>query len=80
MKMVALPICSLVYVIFSLFSGLPGTESRSFTIDYDRDVFLKDGELFRYISGSIHYFRVPHGCWKDRLLKMQAAGLNTVQV
>ena len=54
-------------------------DCRSFTIDYDNNCFSKDGEPFRYISGSFHYFRVPSYYWKDRLLKMKAAGLNTVQ-
>ncbi|CAJ0934995.1 unnamed protein product [Ranitomeya imitator] len=52
----------------------------SFTIDYSRDCFLKDGECFRYVSGSIHYSRIPASYWKDRLLKMYMAGLNAVQV
>ena len=34
---------------------------------------------YRYISGSMHYSRVPSYYWKDRLQKMYAAGLNTVQ-
>uniref|UniRef100_A0A670JUS7 Galactosidase beta 1 like n=1 Tax=Podarcis muralis TaxID=64176 RepID=A0A670JUS7_PODMU len=41
---------------------------------------LKDGARFRYISGSIHYFRVPPAYWKDRLLKMYMSGLNAVQI
>ncbi|KAJ6665565.1 hypothetical protein lerEdw1_003408 [Lerista edwardsae] len=53
---------------------------RSFSIDFDRNCFRKDGEPFRYISGSIHYFRVPPFYWKDRLLKMYMSGLNAVQV
>lgn len=53
--------------------------SRKFTIDYDNDRFLKDGEPFRYISGSMHYSRVPSVYWRDRLEKMYAAGLNAVQ-
>ncbi|XP_073503433.1 beta-galactosidase-1-like protein [Phyllobates terribilis] len=53
---------------------------QSFTIDYSRDCFLKDGQCFRYISGSIHYSRIPASYWKDRLLKMYMTGLNAVQV
>uniref|UniRef100_A0A8C5ANM8 Beta-galactosidase n=1 Tax=Gadus morhua TaxID=8049 RepID=A0A8C5ANM8_GADMO len=52
---------------------------RSFSIDYKNDCFRKDGEEFRYISGSIHYSRIPRVYWKDRLLKMYMAGLNTIQ-
>lgn len=53
--------------------------ARSFTIDYDNDHFLMDGKPFRYISGSMHYFRVPQEHWQDRFKKMKAAGLNAVQ-
>ncbi|KFQ72198.1 Beta-galactosidase, partial [Phaethon lepturus] len=52
---------------------------RSFGIDYDCDCFVKDGRPFRYISGSIHYSRVPRYYWKDRLLKMKMAGLDAIQ-
>lgn len=33
----------------------------------------------RYISGSLHYSRIPPYYWRDRLSKMYAAGLNAVQ-
>lgn len=52
---------------------------RSFGIDYDSDCFVKDGRPFRYISGSIHYSRVPRYYWRDRLLKMKMAGLDAIQ-
>ena len=53
---------------------------RYFTIDQMRKVFLKDGQPFRYVSGSIHYFRMPHEYWEDRLRKLRASGANAVQV
>lgn len=53
---------------------------RSFSIDYKNNCFLKDGKPFQYISGSIHYSRIPRYYWKDRLLKMYMTGLNAVQV
>nr|WMP40581.1 beta-galactosidase [synthetic construct] len=53
--------------------------NRTFEIDYANNTFLKDGVPFRYVSGSMHYSRVPPEYWKDRLLKMRAAGLNVVQ-
>ena len=52
---------------------------RSFVIDYKQDCFMKDGQPFRYISGSLHYFRVPPTSWKDRLEKAKALGVNTIQ-
>ncbi|XP_013815984.2 beta-galactosidase-1-like protein isoform X2 [Apteryx mantelli] len=54
--------------------------ARSFQIDYDSDCFRKDGAPFRYVSGSIHYARVPRPAWRDRLLKMYMSGLSAVQV
>ena len=66
-------------ILLPLFAVLGQSESRSFVIDYENDCFLKDGEPFRYISGSFHYFRVPSFYWRDRLMKMKAGGLNAVQ-
>ncbi|GAB1597998.1 beta-galactosidase-like [Argonauta hians] len=62
----------------SIFILLQAT-NRSFGIDYEHDTFVKDGRPFRYVSGSMHYFRTPSYYWKDRLSKMKAAGLNAVQ-
>ncbi|KAM4608570.1 beta-galactosidase-1-like protein [Polymixia lowei] len=53
---------------------------RTFSIDYNNNCFLKDGKPFQYISGSIHYSRIPPYYWKDRLVKMYMAGLNAVQI
>ncbi|KAM6933925.1 beta-galactosidase-1-like protein 2 [Xenentodon cancila] len=44
----------------------------------DSSHFTLEGEPFRILGGSIHYFRVPRPYWKDRLLKMKACGLNTL--
>ncbi|KAK3907589.1 Beta-galactosidase, partial [Frankliniella fusca] len=52
--------------------------ARSFVIGYEQDAFLKDGEPFQIMGGSLHYFRVPRVYWRDRLRKMRLAGLNTV--
>ncbi|PRP85043.1 beta-galactosidase [Planoprotostelium fungivorum] len=49
---------------------------RSFVISGDS--FVKDGEPYVIISGSVHYFRIPQALWPDRLLKMRAGGLNTI--
>ncbi|XP_052530855.1 beta-galactosidase-1-like protein isoform X3 [Tympanuchus pallidicinctus] len=54
--------------------------ARSFQIDFERDCFRKDGAPFRYVSGSVHYARVPRPAWRDRLLRLYMAGLNAVQV
>lgn len=58
---------------------LNNISNRTFVIDYKRNEFLKDGEVFRYVSGAIHYFRVPTELWRDRLQKIKFGGLNVVE-
>ncbi|MFF2277739.1 glycoside hydrolase family 35 protein [Agromyces sp. NPDC058126] len=40
--------------------------------------FLRDGRPHRIFSGSVHYFRVHPEQWRDRLERLVALGLNTV--
>lgn len=56
------------------------SQERSFQVDYGNDTFLKDGEPFRYVSGSIHYARIHPDYWQDRLQKMYSAGLNAIEL
>ncbi|XP_022174724.1 beta-galactosidase-like isoform X2 [Myzus persicae] len=72
-----------IYILYILIDGreskeTPKTPERTFIVDYEQNEFLKDGQVFRYVSGSFHYFRVPKPYWKDRIKKMKAAGLNAV--
>lgn len=41
--------------------------------------FYLDNKKVNVYSGAIHYFRVPHEYWRDRLEKLKAAGFNTVE-
>ncbi len=41
--------------------------------------FFINGKEEHIYSGAMHYFRIPEGYWEDRLLKLRAAGLNTVE-
>uniref|UniRef100_V5H4S9 Protein n=1 Tax=Ixodes ricinus TaxID=34613 RepID=V5H4S9_IXORI len=74
---------SALWIFFAFLSivatGNTEGTARSFIVDYENDRFLKDGEPFRYVSGSLHYFRVPKAYWKDRMTKMKLAGLNALQ-
>jgi hypothetical protein len=45
----------------------------------DNSHFTLNEKNITIISGSLHYFRVPHEYWSDRLLKFKAAGLNAVK-
>ncbi|XP_012156568.1 beta-galactosidase [Ceratitis capitata] len=52
--------------------------SRNFTVDWDNDRFLKDGQSFRFIAGSFHYFRAHPESWQRKLQTLRASGLNAV--
>jgi beta-galactosidase len=41
--------------------------------------FIVEGRAKRILSGAIHYFRVVPDYWDDRLRKLRASGLNTVE-
>ncbi|KAH8404859.1 hypothetical protein KR222_006259 [Zaprionus bogoriensis] len=49
-----------------------------FSIDNEANTFLLNGEAFRYVSGSFHYFRALPEAWRSRLRTMRAAGLNAL--
>jgi beta-galactosidase len=41
--------------------------------------FLLDGKPFQIVSGAIHYFRIHPDQWRDRLERLKALGLNTIE-
>ena len=49
------------------------------TLKFKDGKFILDGKPFRILSGAMHYFRVRPEQWKDRMLKMKAMGLNTLE-
>lgn len=59
-------------------SFVSSLRNRSFSIDYTNNQFLKDGQPFRFIAGSFHYFRALPQTWRQKLRTMRAAGLNAV--
>jgi beta-galactosidase GanA len=61
--------------VLALASGL-GAQQRTFRLG--ESDFLLNGKPFRIMAGEIHYQRIPREYWADRLLKLKAAGLNTV--
>lgn len=56
------------------------TQQRAATalLTYEAGAFLRGGRPHRVLSGSLHYFRVHPAQWRDRLERMVALGLNTV--
>lgn len=53
-----------------------GVAQKNFTIENNN--FLLNGKPTKIYSGEIHYPRIPHEYWKDRLLKIKATGFNTI--
>ncbi|KAI1298014.1 Beta-galactosidase [Halotydeus destructor] len=66
-------------LLLALIALSAAAAQRSFVIDYENNQFLKDGQPFRYVSGSLQYYRVPRELWRDRLSKMRLAGVNAVE-
>lgn len=44
------------------------------------DDFLLDGRPHRVLSGSLHYFRIHPGHWRDRIVAARDLGLNTIEL
>jgi len=40
--------------------------------------FILNGKPTKIYSGEIHYPRIPHEYWKDRLMRIKATGFNTI--
>jgi beta-galactosidase len=57
----------------------PPADSAKAAIDFDSKGFIINGRHTYIASGSIHYARVPHELWGDRLLRLKQANFNCVQ-
>jgi len=62
-------------IVLALLPGLAG-QVRNFRLG--ENDFLLNGKPFRIMAGEIHFQRIPRDYWADRLMKLKAAGLNTV--
>jgi len=49
------------------------------SVTYDGRSFMLDGRRIWLVSGSIHYARVPHEHWEERINAAKLAGLNTIE-
>ena len=55
-------------------------EKDRMNITVCRDYLEINGKPVFIYGGDLSYCRVPRRCWKERMLQMKAAGLNTVTV
>lgn len=67
-----LPLCASTLCSPALFAA----PQHTFTIADNH--FQLDGKPFQLVSGEIHYARIPHQYWRDRLKKARAMGLNAI--
>jgi len=67
---------SLILVFVLILSLFNTSAQNSFIINNGN--FVLNGKVTKIYSGEIHYPRVPHEYWKDRLLKIKATGFNTI--
>lgn len=62
---------------------MPGSTDNTYisegSLKFKHREFSLDGKPFKLLSGAFHYFRVLPEYWTDRLLKIKACGLNTVE-
>ncbi|XP_031713034.1 beta-galactosidase-1-like protein 2 [Anarrhichthys ocellatus] len=73
-------LCIFGFIVYRYF-GLPAggrRMSRKMGLSANSSQFTLEGEPFRVLGGSVHYFRVPRAYWRDRLMKMKACGINTL--
>lgn len=56
-----------------------GASNITAGLSASNDYFTLNNKEITLYSGAFHYFRVPRPYWRDRLKKMRAAGLNTVE-
>lgn len=49
------------------------------SVTYDGRSFMVDGKRIWLVSGSIHYARVAHEHWQERIHAAKLAGLNTIE-
>lgn len=62
----------------TLLCGLALATPAHHTFSHDTQHFLLDGKPFIIRSGEMHYPRIPHQYWRDRMKKARAMGLNTI--
>lgn len=55
------------------------TVARAY-IDFDAKGFLVNGRREFLVSAGLEYARIPHELWHDRLLRLQRAGFNCIEI
>lgn len=53
--------------------------SAARTVGYNARTFTVDGKPDIFLCACIHYFRVPHQLWADRIARARRGGMNTIE-
>ncbi|MBN1605536.1 MAG: beta-galactosidase [Polyangiaceae bacterium] len=56
----------------------PAEAAAAQSIGWKNNYFVVDGKPVIVSAGEIHYARVPRELWRERLVKMKRAGINTI--
>ena len=75
--LVGISVCIILWMAIKHYRRQPLHESSALTVT--KEQFMLNEKPLRILSGSIHYFRVVPEYWRDRLRKLKAMGLNTVE-
>ena len=73
----------LIQVILVFLAAIPvwcSVASETHRFEIGEKTFLLDGKPFVIRSGEMHFNRIPHEYWRQRLQMAKAMGLNTVAV
>jgi beta-galactosidase len=69
-------ICILIFIL--AYNLIKFSYGGTFSVDYTNHVFLKDGQPYQYVAGSMHYWRIHRDYWNDRLQRAKALGLTAI--
>ena len=75
--LVGLSVCLILWMAIQHYKRESPERWSALTVTKEK--FMLEAKPFRILSGSIHYFRVVPEYWRDRLLKLKAMRLNTVE-
>lgn len=65
------------YLLLLLFV-LVSCKTTGQNFEISNEAFLLDGKPIQLICGEMHYPRIPHEYWRDRIQRAKAMGINTI--
>lgn len=69
---------SCYYLLLVICSMVTSCQSSKVDFEIRDNAFMLDGEPIQLICGEMHYPRIPHEYWRDRMKRAKAMGINTI--